>query len=472
MLLNSDEHNKFTLARFESMLKTNNVLFFDSEEFEEIAHYYLRRGRMALAKKATKLGLEQHPSSTTLKLLQIEIYLFEDKLDQAENLLDALFMLEQSNEHVYIQKANIFSRRYKHKEAINSLEKALKVTDDPVNLLSHIGMEYLLLEDYERAKIYFMRCVELEEEEEEEGENYSMIDNVVYCFEYLEQYDEAIDYLNDFLNRDPFCAIAWLQIGKLYYQQKKYQKALAAYDFAIISNDRFIGAYLGKGRVLEKMKLYKEAIENYTITLSLNEPTSYAQLGIGKCYEKLGNPELPIKFYLKCTKEDPYFDKGWLALIDFYSKNKQFEKALYYIDNAMDFLSENVRFWKRYAKIHNRLKNYEEAEVGYRKILELGNYELESWLMRGDILSNLGELETALDNFNQALEFYPENPEIEYWLSGLYFSLRESEKGEFHLKNALNSEPEFLIIIEEVFPLVYQMKKVKQIIAQHKNTSP
>lgn len=465
MQLSSDEHNNFSLARFESMLKTNKVLFFDSEEFEDIVHHYLEIGKIALAKKATKLGLEQHPTSTNLKLLQIEMYIFENKLEQAEELLDVLYLLEKSNEEIYIQKANIYSRRDNHKEAVDLLEKALKITDDPADVLSLIGMEYLFMEDFEHAKLYFMRCLE------EDEEDYSALYNVIYCFEYLEQYEEAIDYLNDFLNKNPYCEVAWIQVGKQYYHLKKYKKALAAYDFAIISDDSFIGAYLEKGRVLEKMKRYREAIESYSITLGLDDPTSYALLRIGKCYEKLGDSEMALQFYTKCIDEDALLDKGWIAITDFYLKKKQFQKALYYIDKAIGIDSENVRYWKRYAKISNHLKHFEEAEVGYRKALELGNYELDSWLTRGDILTNLGEYEAALNNFHQALEFYPENPEIEYRLSGLYFSLREPEKGEFHLKNALRSEPEFLMIIEEIFPLVYRMKKVKQIIAQHKNTS-
>ncbi len=465
MELSSDEHNNFSLARFESMLKTNNVLFFDSEEFEDIVHYYLENGKIALAKKATKLGLEQHPSSTNLKLFLIEMYIFEDKLELAEELLDVLYLLEQSNEEIYIQKANIYSRRDNHKEAIKLLEKALEITDDPADVLSLMGMEYLFMEDFEHAKLFFMRCLE------EDEEDYSALFNIVYCFEYLEEHREAIDFLNDFLNKNPYCGVAWHQVGKQYYELKKYKKALAAYDFAIISDDSFIGAYLEKGRVLEKLKRYTEAVESYSITLGLDDPTSYALLRIGKCYEKLGNTELAIQFYTKCVDEDGLLDKGWIAITDFYYKNKQYQKALYYIEKAISIDAENVAYWKRYAKINNRLKHFEEAEVGYRKALELGNYELESWLTRGDILTNLGEYEAAVNNFNQALEFYPTNPEIEYRLSGLYFSLKESAKGEFHLRNALKAEPEFLMIIEEIFPLVYRMKKVKQIIAQHKNPS-
>ena len=64
--------NNIPLSKFESMLKTNSVYFFDSVEFEEIVHYYLDSGKNSLAKKAINLGLKQHPNSVMLKLLQAE----------------------------------------------------------------------------------------------------------------------------------------------------------------------------------------------------------------------------------------------------------------------------------------------------------------------------------------------------------------------------------------------------------------
>jgi hypothetical protein len=74
------------------MLKTNKVLFFDSEEFEEIILHYLDMGKAALAKKALKL--DQHPKSTGLKLVQVEMLVFDDKLDIAEKLLNELYAID------------------------------------------------------------------------------------------------------------------------------------------------------------------------------------------------------------------------------------------------------------------------------------------------------------------------------------------------------------------------------------------
>lgn len=48
--------------------------------------------------------MEQHPKSTGLKLVQVEMLVYEDKLDQAEKLLNELYAIEPTNEEIFIQK--------------------------------------------------------------------------------------------------------------------------------------------------------------------------------------------------------------------------------------------------------------------------------------------------------------------------------------------------------------------------------
>lgn len=458
MEFSHNDNNNLPLTKFESMLKTNHVLFFDSEEFENIIHHYLNQGKIALAKKAIKLGLSQHPTSINLKLFKVEVYVFEDKLDKADTLLNELYTLDPMNEELYIQKANILSKKDEHQKAIDVLKKALKLTDDVIDLYSLIGMEYLFLDKFEDAKIFFMKCLE------EDLEDYSALYNVIYCFEFLNQTNEAIEYLNLFLDKNPYCEIAWHQLGKQYFALKKHKKALTAYDFAIISDDTFVGAYLERGKVLEELKRYEEAIENYTITLKLDDPTSFALLRIGASYEKLNNDDLAIQYYDRTIHEDPLLDKGWIAITKYYNKKGEYKKALYYINKAINIDSENVIYWKLYSQINQRLKFYEEAERGFKKTLELGNYELNTWLSRGDLLIKIGEPEAAIYNFEQAVEFYPDNAELEYRLAGLYFSLNETEKGTFHLKNGLKHNEDYAFIIEELFPEVLNKILVKNIL--------
>ena len=144
---------------------------------------------------------------------------------------------------------------------------------------------------------------------------------------------------------------------------------------------------------------------------------------------------------------------------------------MYYIDKAVGIDADNVLYWKRYAKINRKLQNFEEAEHGYRRTIELGNYEIDTWLSRCDILIELGEYEAARKNLLQAIEFYPEHPEIEFRMAGLCFMLHETNKAQFHLVNALHLDSEFVMILEILFPEVYRLKLVQELIQNHQKPS-
>ncbi|WP_394340462.1 tetratricopeptide repeat protein [Ichthyenterobacterium magnum] len=450
------------------MLKTNNVLFFDSNEFENIIHHYLENGKVALAKKAIKMGLEQHPTSVNLKLFQTEIYVLEDKLEEADKLLNTLYIVEPLNEEIYIQKANVLSKRGEHQKAINTLTIALDLSIDDTSgssdLYSLIGMEYLFLDQFENARENFSKCLEID------MHDYSALYNIIYCYDFLSQNNEAINFLNNYLDGNPYCEVAWHQLGRQYFSIKDYDKALAAFDFAIISDDRFVGAYLEKGKVLEKQKQYELAIDNYKITLALDEPTSFALLRIGHCYDKLDKDDLAVQYFYKTVHEDPLLDKGWIAITKFYNKKHNFQKALYYINKAINIDGDNVVYWKLYAQINQRLNFLEEAERGYKRTLDLGNYELQTWLSRTDILIALGEFEAAVLNLIQAAEFYPETAEIEFRLAGLYISLHESQKARYHLKNGLLLNEDYAFIIEELFPKILNKPSFKQMLLDLKKS--
>lgn len=463
MHLSEEEQDyNLSLSKFESMLKTNKVLFFDSEEFEEIILHYLDTGKASLAKKALKLALEQHPKSTGLKLVQVEMLVYDDKLDQAEKLLNELYALEPHNEEIYIQKANIYSKRDDHEKAVELLKTALKFTDDFADVYNLLGMEYLFMDNLEMAKESFVKCLE------EDTEDQAALYNVVYCFEFLDQNAEAIAYLERYIDKNPYSEIAWHQKGRLHYGLEQYEDALRAFDYATLIDEEFLGAFMEKAKSLERLKRYDEAIAHYNRTIELDDPTSYALLRIGKCHEKLGDLATALKFYNKTVHEDPLLDKGWIAITDFYMRQKNFQKALFFVNKALNIDNQNRLYWKRYAAINKEMNFFEEAEVGYRRAVELGDFEIDTWLFWVDILQFLGEFDTAVETLLQAGEYFPDQYEVDYRLAGLYYMIHQPEKGQFHLINALKLNFGQHVLIEELFPVVWDNKSVRKLIERHR----
>jgi len=53
----------------------------------------------------------------------------------------------------------------------------------------------------------------------------------------------------------------------------------------------------------------------------------------------------------------------------------------------------------------------------------------------------------------------------------LYYSVLETTNGAFHLQNALQRDFDYVIIIEELFPTIYERRTVQELINKHKKPS-
>ncbi len=450
-----------SISRFESMLKTNDVYFFDATEFERIIQHYLSIGKHSLAKKAVQLGLEQHPGAVTLKLLQVEIFIFENSFEKAITLLFEIEAVEPYNDEVYIQKATILSKNKQHKEAVKLLKKSLEFVEDPIDVWAMIGMEYLYLDDFENARLNFAKCIDVD------YEDYSSLFNIVYCFEMQENYHEAIEFLKSYININPYCEVAWHQLGKQYFELQEFDEALTAFDYAVLIDDAFIGGYLEKAKALEQLKRYDEAIANYMITLELDDPTAYAYIRIGECYEKLNEIELAIQHYKKAVHEDPLLDKAWLMLTNAYCGVENYHKAIYYINKAIQIDDSNVVYWRKYANINIKLGFYEEAVKAFQKCLELNDIEIEIFIALSDVLLFLGDYQDALEILIQAKNTYRDFAEIEYRLCGFFMILNKEKYALTHLKTALAIDFDYHTVALDLFPSVFANDKVKNIIQEY-----
>jgi len=443
------------------MLKTNNVYFFDSVEFEEIIQHYLDNGKHSLANKAVKLGLEQHPTSIVLKLLKVELLIFEDKLQNATSLINEIEAIAPNNEELLIQKAIILSKNDKHVEAIQTLNQILAVTDDPADIWSMVGMEYLYLDDFENARLNFANCIDVD------YEDYSSLYNVVYCFDMENNHEEAIVYLINYIDTNPYCEVAWHQLGRQYFVLNRFKEALRAFDYAVLIDESFIGGYLEKAKTLEELERYEEAIQNYLITLELDDPTAFVFVRIGECYQKLNDLDAATKYFKKAVHEDPLLDKAWLLLTNLFQEEEQYQKALYYIRKALHIDDSNPMYWRKYAEISLKLNFYEEAVKAFEKCLDLDDESLEIYVGLADVLLFLGEFKDALKVIIKAKNTYKQFAEIEYRLCGLFMLTSKEKYALIHLKNGLAIDADYRKVIEELYPTVFDNENVQTIISNY-----
>ena len=445
MLNFNSEETQSSVTKFEQMLKTNLIYFFDAQEFEDIIVHYLSFGEHQLAKKALKMGLEQHPSSHGLMLLQSEIFILDEKFEMALQLLEYIEKLNPFDEEIALQKASIASKQGDHKTSISHLHKALEISEEPSEIWNLLGMEHLLAEEFEEAAYFFKNCLG------DNPDDYPSLYNLIYCYDQLEQIEPAIECLNEVLEFDPYCEVAWHQLGKILMKSGRTKEALSALDFAIISDDTFTGAYIEKGKLLESTGKLNEAIDNYEVALNTTEPTAFIHKCIGRCHERLGNFDLAQQFYLKSVQLEPSNEKGWESLIYFLISQKNYKKARHYLECALENNSDSLELWKCSVDLYIQMNKKDLAIAASNKILELGLYYPEVLIQLIDLFLEKKDWEKAHNIAEEAFAAFPENRDLSLRVAGCCLILERTEEGMF-LLNPKKLSVEEKVSFQTLFP--------------------
>lgn len=446
-----------SILKFESMIKSNQFLFFDTDEFESIIIYYLESGNSSMANKAIKMAIDQYPNNTSILLLKVETLIFENKIEEAEKIINILFEIDKNNSEIIIQKSRILSKRKKHSDSINLLKKINKDCEFYSDALIMIGKEYLFIDDFENAKEKFKEYIK------DFQLDYAVLNNLLYCFDALGNTDNTVNYLNDFLELNPYCEVAWHQLGKQYVKKELYKEALTAFDFAIISDDSFVGAYLEMGKVLEKLNKINQAIEQYEIVIKIDEPNPFALYRIACCHNKLGNFELAISYFNKTVIEDPVHDSAWMSLASNYYKQKDYIEAKNHLIKAIEIDSENIKYWELYCKINLDLNNLEEVEISFKEILSLEDFNLSTLIFLTKTLIQIPFNESLSKEFLVKIEALPNSllSEKKYINYVILHNCNQSVKANFNLKEAYFHNPAIYDYFKDIFPTIPQLHVFK-----------
>jgi tetratricopeptide (TPR) repeat protein len=452
MLNFNSEELQSSISKFERMLETNHLYFFDAQEFEDIIVHYLGFGENQLAKKALKMALEQHPSSHELMLLQSEVFILDEKYSAALELLDYIENLTPHDEEISLQRANIASKKNNHKDSIAHLHKALELSEDPLEIWNLLGMEHLLAEEYEDASYFFRNCIS------DNPQDYSSMYNLLYAYEQLNKIEDAITVLNEVLEVDPYSEVAWHQLGLVLAKKGRQKEALSAFDFAIISDDAFTGAYIEKGKLLEQMGRFNEALNNYEVVLNTNDPSAFVYQCIGRCHDSLGNKELALKFYLKAIHLEPSNEKSWLALIEFYLNHKRFEKAAFHFKRALEINSDAFLIWKKGIEVYKGLGQIDQVLEIYKNLHAQDRLDLPLAIDFIDLFLGQKEWEKAYLLTQEIYKSYPKNKVLKMRLGGCSLQLGKLQEANFFIDWKVLTVEE-VKVLSKLFPAVKQFKK-------------
>ncbi|NQV76128.1 MAG: hypothetical protein HQ491_08770, partial [Bacteroidetes bacterium] len=102
------EDPRFSVERYEEMIRNQDQYFFDAQAFESIIEYYVEKNDPIKALQVVEYAINQHPFAAVFSIKQAQLYLATSQFDQAFESLNKAETLEPSDADIYTIRGNIY----------------------------------------------------------------------------------------------------------------------------------------------------------------------------------------------------------------------------------------------------------------------------------------------------------------------------------------------------------------------------
>lgn len=218
------------------------------------------------------VALKQIPQSILLQLSLATIYDAQKKPDDAMTICERILKMNPDQLDALVMKADLLEKKNNTTESIATLEKACKIAPYLADINYNLAYKYaenkipkaiafsdsLIKKDSlgQHAEPYYCK-----------GIYYSNINDKIKA---LASFNEAIQHDYNFIN-------AYIEKGKIFYDQKKYSDAMKTFNLAATISTTFADAYYWMGRCEEAQGQKEEAKLNYQRAYGLDKTFTEAK---------------------------------------------------------------------------------------------------------------------------------------------------------------------------------------------------
>jgi arylsulfatase A-like enzyme/Tfp pilus assembly protein PilF len=150
------------------------------------------------------------------------------------------------------------------------------------------------------------------------------------------------------------------------------------------------------------------------------------------------NPDEAIRLLLELHNEDTYTANYAQVLAIYYQNNKDYDNAIFYINEAIKRNNTNYLLWYDLACSYAKKGMINQAKDAVEMSISLSNSNPESYNLRGTIYIYQNLIEDAIKDFNKALELDPYNSSALSNIGNIHLMRKEIQQAKEFYEKAIN----------------------------------
>jgi tetratricopeptide (TPR) repeat protein len=461
---NDSDSLKELLRQYTHLKNGRNGIYLEEEAFEKVIDYFDDREEIPKALEAAEIASDYFPYSASILFRKADLLLATRRYHDAMDVLNKAELLDSTDINLYILKTDVYLALDMQEKAVVLLEEAINMFEgeEKIELLFELADVY---DDYEEFDKVF-DCLKLILEEEPTNEE--ALYKICFWTDFTGRNEESIRLHMKIIDEHPYNELAWFNLGAAYQGLKLYEKAIDAYQYAIIIDEKFDYAYRNIGDAYIRLRKFKEAIEALEKVLELAKPEEVIYEAIGHCYDRMRNYAQARFHYRKASHLNPEDSKVYYKIACTYYNEDQWGSCIRQLESALRIQRNNPEYNLLMGECKFQQGEMKEAIQYFFNAVNARPKNISGWEALVRCLYKAEFYEEAKEQALQALSFTNEKPVFLYYLSACLFALGKSKEALLYLEKAIIKAPRHLKKLIEINPSVLQYVQVVDLIARYK----
>lgn len=435
--------------QYEAATAEGRPIYLDSEDWADLADWYGVKKKFTKAFEVAEYGLTLHPNSTTLLIEYAYLFLDSGNSEKAREIVEGLS--DSYLPEAKVLRAHLLLSENKLEEA----EQLLDTIEDKNDLANVVDVSYMYLDTgYPDKALAWLEPVKERYHNEE-----SYIAVIADCLYGKRMVDDAIPLYNQLIDKNPYSAPYWFGLARCHFENMNVEQTMEACDYALVADDEFTEAYMLKGHCFYQLENEDAALECY---YKAEQPQSKAPeflyMYIGLCKMSKGEWKEAFENLDKAAKEAALDEKLSPLLPNIYtqagiclSKIGKMRKAHIYCKRAHKLASNDPESHLVEGRMYIEEGDYGKGVKQWAEALKCSPC-VETWNEIGVISMEIGFLDYAKIALEQVAEMDPDFEGVNERLTIIYMTLRD--KKNFHKYNKKCAQPLSLKEMERIQALL------------------
>lgn len=192
-------------------------------------------------------------------------------------------------------------------------------------------------------------------------------------------------------------------LGKLWLENGQNDKALDAFDAALLYDDQLPEVYLYRGDYFAEIEDWDQALADYEVLSTLVSEDPEVLFRLGHAYHGLEQYKKAARQYEKALRLNPLDDESRFALAVCQYQNGIYSDAIFQLDQLINMNGEFIDYLYQRALCFIEVKQLAKAKADLLKARELEKHQLDVNYALIGVEERLGNLDKAIVILDQTI---------------------------------------------------------------------